>query len=265
MPIRFPAAPTIGDVFNSGHARFVWDGVSWNNANAAPTIATIPSLADVLDAKAASTNPSFVGSMSISPSSSADGIKIDSGYAWIDLIGDVTPKSSGANSAGWDTFRGSLKSWSHPASTIGDLQYHVPHEYAVGTDIFLHLHWGHQGTNITGSLIVDFDVSVVNRGTAQVVPAPITRTMTVSGLNITNSPQYCHRVDEIQLSNAGGTGGLLDTSAIAVDSLIIVHYTINTIPSITGGTKNVPFLFTADIHMQSNNIGTKNKDPNFYA
>jgi len=82
---------------------------------------------------------------------------------------------------------------------------------------------------------------------------------------MTNSPRYGHRVDEIPLSIAGGTANLLDTSAIEVDGLISIHYEIDTIPSITGSDfSNLPYIQTIDLHIQTTNIGTINKDPNYY-
>jgi hypothetical protein len=41
---------------------------------------------------------------------------------------------------------------------------------------------------------------------------------------------------------------------------------VTTIPSITGGSTNEPFLQTIDIHYQTTDgaAGTKNKSPNFY-
>lgn len=57
---------------------------------------------------------------------------------------------------------------------------------------------------------------------------------------------------------------MLDTDLIEVDGVIIVALVVSTIPTITGGSPNEPFLITADIHYQSNNLATKNKAPDFW-
>ena len=82
--------------------------------------------------------------------------------------------------------------------------------------------------------------------------------------DITNSPQHCHRVDEINLTSVGGSASTLDIAEIEVDGLIEMHYDVVTIPTITGGTGNEPYFFTLDIHYQSTGIGTKSKDPDYY-
>lgn len=251
MGLNFPKDPTSGQVFTHGGTTFKWNGASWEGTPSTPT---------------KSANPSFDGSLNIQPSSEHDGIRLDGGYTWIDLIGDVTPKVQGNSAVTYDVYRTSVYGWAHPLNAGGDLSYHVPHEYAKGTNVYLHPHWGHNGTNISGSLVITYNISLARRTTGvSTFSEPITIVQTLSSLNLTNSPRYCHRVDEIQISNAGGTGGLLNSNDITVDSLILVHYTISTIPSITGGVKNLPYLLTVDMHMQSNLIGTKNKDPNFYA
>ena len=68
----------------------------------------------------------------------------------------------------------------------------------------------------------------------------------------------------MQLSNNGGTGGLIDTSLIEPDGLLLVNFTLNTLPTITGGTTAEAFIHAIDIHYQSTGIGTKNKAAGFY-
>ena len=49
------------------------------------------------------------------------------------------------------------------------------------------------------------------------------------------------------------------------DGLIIMNLTMTTIPTITGGSPNEPFIHRVDIHYLSTNVGTKDKTPDFYA
>lgn len=211
------------------------------------------------------TGDTMTGSLSL-PKAQSDGLLIDGAYSWMDIIGDVTPKTGGAQSATLRSFIGNVTAWTHTASSYGELLYHIPHEYAPNTDMHIHIHWGHNGTNITGSFIVNFWASYAKRSypaTPFITPVPLT--LTLNNLDMTNSPRYGHRVDEILLSTVNGSANLLDTSILEVDGLIALHYEINTIPSITGSSvSNLPYIFTIDLHIQSKNIGTINKDPNYY-
>lgn len=42
MPVLFPAAPTNGQIFESGNLRYIYDGVSWESAGTTPIAASIP-------------------------------------------------------------------------------------------------------------------------------------------------------------------------------------------------------------------------------
>lgn len=207
----------------------------------------------------------MTGSLSL-PKDKEKGLLIDGQYTWIDIIGDVTPKTGGARAAVLTQYIGAVNSWAHSATSYGDLLYHIPHEYAEGTDMFIHVHWGHNGTNIAGSFIVNFYATYAKRtypATPFVTPVPLTLTLT--SLDMTNSPRYGHRVDEILLSTPNGSANLLNTNLLEVDGLIAIHYVINTIPSITGSDfSNLPYIHTIDLHVQSKNIGTINKDPDYY-
>lgn len=267
MALNFPPNPSVGQRYNLGSVAYVWSGNGWESAAQQDITNNVAAL---WSDKADKANPDVTGTINITPQAASDGITINGQMSWIDIIGDITPKIQGASGITYETFISPLNSWAHPANATGDLQYHIPHEYAMGTDMHLHLHWGHNGTAVSGSFVVTYAISFARRSNnspALVFSTPITVTQTVSGVNITNSPQYCHRVDEIQISSAGGAGGLLDTAILSVDGLLLVKYTVTSIPAITGSVNavNKPFVFTADVHMQSNIIGTKNKDPDFYA
>lgn len=184
---------------------------------------------------------------------------------WRDLIGDITPKTTGPGSPTLGNFRGDVRGFFYSGGDDGDAIFHVPHDYVPGTDLYLHLHWSHNGTGISGGLTVSYFITYAKGHQQASFPAQVIPQLVVAGLNITNTPQYRHRVDEIQVSSATPSGTLFDTNAIEVDGLILVHYDVAAIPSITGGSPNEPILFTLDLHYQSNSSGTLNKAPNFYA
>jgi hypothetical protein len=205
----------------------------------------------------------------ILPKGTGRGIKLDVAaptFPWKDLIGDVSPKFSGVGAPVRAAFRGgSVANWFYAANDLLDLIFHVPHDYLPGSDLFIHLHWGHNGTAISGSLGVDFHTTYAKGHNQANFGAEITAALSVSTPDIATVPQYRHRVDEIQLSAASPTAGQLDTDDIEVDGLILITAVVTAIPTITGGTTNKPAFFTADIHYQSTGVGTKNRAPNFYS
>jgi hypothetical protein len=68
---------------------------------------------------------------------------------------------------------------------------------------------------------------------------------------------------ELQLSASGGGTGLLDTDTLETDGLLLIQGKMTTIPTITGGAAK-PFIFTCDIHHQSNDAPSPNEVPGFY-
>lgn len=185
---------------------------------------------------------------------------------WKDLIGDVNPKSQGAGRPTLGTFRGDIRWFHYTAGDDGDIVFHMPHDWCPGTDLFLHVHWAHNGTNISGTFDMRTHVTFAKgfqQGDDSEFLADVEPHIVVNDLSIANTPQYQHRVDEIQLSIKGGSATQLDTDRLEVDGLILVHFDMDAIPSITGGTGE-PFIFALDIHYQTDRVATAGKAPNFY-
>jgi hypothetical protein len=202
------------------------------------------------------------------PKTSGTGILIDTAsptFGWRDIIGDVSPKTSPPGAATVAVFIGGYyRTWFYSANDQCDCIYHVPHDYVAGTDIFLHLHWGHNGTAISGSLVVTFGVTYAKGHNQANFPTEVNPVLTVSTPNIATVPRYRHRLDEFQLSSAAPTATQLNTALLEPDGLILVGFQVTIIPTITGGSTNLPAFFTLDIHYQSSNVGTKQLSPPFY-
>ena len=193
------------------------------------------------------------------------GIKVDPDSpttTWRDLLGNTAPKSGGANAPTLAVMRGGrTQSYFYSVGDRGDDWYHIPHDWA-GTDLHLHVHWGHNGTSISGTFTVTCYLTYAKRDS--IYQAEITTTISRGSLNLTLAPQWCQRVDEIQLSAASPTASQLDTDNIEVDGVIRLHYEVTAIPTIGGGSTNEPYIEYVDIHYESTNVGTKNKVADFY-
>lgn len=198
------------------------------------------------------------------------GIRVDTTtptFPWHDKEGNFIPDIAGADAPNLTVFRGgACRALLFTAGGGGnkvDISFHMPHDWAVGTDLFLHIHWFHNGTAISGNFTPTISTSYAkghNQANFSTEKNPV---FTVATPNIATIPQYRHRVDEIQISSAGGSATLLDTSILEPDGIIMVNITTATIPTITGGSAGV-FIPQVDLHYQSTNIGTKQKSPNFY-
>lgn len=220
------------------------------------------SLDNLNNDKQEETNGAMYGTTLLDP---AQEYTVWADYWWYDLIWDITPKTSWVGAPSLDAFRWwNVRAFRYSVWDDGDCVFHMPHNYAPGTNLYIHLHWGHNGTAISWSLVVNFYVSYAKWHNQENFTAEKTIALTVSTPNIATVPQYRHRVDEVQLSTVWGSASLLDTSSLEVDWIILVHYDVATIPTITGGVGNEPFFFTIDIHYQASRFATKNKTPNFY-
>ncbi len=195
------------------------------------------------------------------------GIKVDNTtptYPYRDIVGQMNA-GAGATAPTLSTFiGGSYRSWSFAAGDKIDINFHIPHDYAPGTDLFLHYHWSHNGTAISGNIVATMAHTYAKGHNQASFSAEKTLTYTYATVNIATTPRYIHRIEELQLSQVGGSATLLDTSLIEPDGAIGVSFTMTTAPTITGGAPNNPFVFFVDIHYQSIGIGTKAKAPNFY-
>lgn len=202
--------------------------------------------------------------------SAQSGIMVDTGtptYPWADLLGLVQPRASAPNQATLEVFRGGqVREWAFAAGDRADLRFHIPHDYVVGSDMYIHVHWSHIGTAISGNAVMNFYISYAKGHNQAIFSAEKNVSITYNTVNIATTPQYIHRIDEVAFTSAGGSATLLDRNLIEVDGLLLVNFDFTTIPTITGSAGNInrPFVFYVDIHYQSTGVGTKNKAPGFY-
>lgn len=195
----------------------------------------------------------------------APGADAEIGTVWKDLIGDINPKASGVGRptlGPWDT---NVRGWHYTPGDDGDAFYHMPHDWSPGTDLFLHLHWGHNGTAISGNLRVRCFYTYAKGHNQAAYFSEKTIDIEYTGLNLTNCPQRQHMVTEVQLTAAAPDASQFATSLLEPDGCIRLHFDVIEIPTISGGLVSEPFLDTLDIHYQADRVGTPNRTPDFYS
>ena len=197
-------------------------------------------------------------------SDGADSSSFDE-VVWKDLTGEVTLRGVASDPA-FTAFRTNVYAHSFTAGEIAYFAFHIPHDYVPGTDIFFHVHWGHNAaTSIIGDMVWTYHASYSKGHNQAGFPAPVTGTITFATTNIATTPQYRHRVDEIQLSAASPSAAQIDSDIIEVDGIILIQLTATTIPTmVTASPASSVYLFYSDVHYQASGIGTLNKAPDFY-
>lgn len=187
-------------------------------------------------------------------------------FGWKDLTSSVTPRSTTSLAPTLRQLTANVSEFAYGVGDRCEISFHIPHDYVPNTDMFVHVHWTHSGSNISGTFSLSC-FSVYAKGHQQeVFTEEKTTTISVPNLNITNCPKFMHRVDEVQLSSKGGGVNLINTDLIETDGFILMTISVNNIPSITGSLyTNEPYIIGLDLHYQCIGLSTKNKSPNFYS
>ena len=200
------------------------------------------------------------------PKTQGKGIKIDSlgtpDFGWHNLTSQILTEA-GVNEPAWVTYRGAIKQRQF-AETIdyGYLGWHIPHDYAMGTNIFVHCHWSHTGTLVTGgSVTFGYEITYAKGHDQAAFPA----TTTVTVAQNASTTQYQHMIAEGAASVSGGSATQLDTDLIEPDGVILgrVFVDSNDI-TVSGGGVPDPFIHFVDIYYQSTGIATKQRAPDFW-
>ena len=192
------------------------------------------------------------------------GIKVDLDaptYPWMDLIGLVQPDTSSPTlEPSLETFVGSVKAYEYDLNDELHAKFHIPHDWVLGHDARIHMHWAHNGTAISGTMAFSVNAMYADRDTG-IFSAKTLDSITVATPDIATIPQYQHFVTEVDLTTSGGSSTTLDSDDIEVDGIIAVSFKMTAEPNITAGHL---FMFTSDVHYQSTGVGTKNNASPFY-
>ena len=195
------------------------------------------------------------------------GIKVDlqsPTFGFRDLLGEVFARNTGATKPSRAVWKGGLMGFQFGVSDEEEFEYHITHDYVPGTDIFLHVHWGHNGALVTGGTCsFTYEMGYAKGHGQGAFGANVTGTI-VSAVAQTN--QFSHELSESQVSISGASGTQIDTDNLEPDGVIKVALTLSANNlTVSGGGVPDPFIHYVDIHFQTTGImGTKDKVPNFY-
>jgi len=207
------------------------------------------------------------------------GLKIDQAaptFGWMDLLGDIKtrPAAGGGAAAQPDfaVYRGNIYGYSFNTAHLHEcfVEFHLPHDYVTGTDIFLHAHWSQNvvdtggAAGVPGVCVFQWDVTYAKgHGTAGGAADPFIAEVSAENTQQGSTTQYGHLIAELQMSAASPSASQLDSDNLEVDGLILVRMFIDPAHGTYTLDQN-PFIHYIDIHYQSTMIATKQKAPPFY-
>jgi hypothetical protein len=198
------------------------------------------------------------------PKTSANGIKVDvttPTFGWRDLRAEIRTRGVGGTDPNDSTYIGNIKAYSFSVNDEAWIEFHIPHDYVIGTDIHLHFHWSHNSALVTGgSITLGADVTYAKGHDQAAFAATVNPTLSPNA----STTQYQHMVSEVQLSASTPAATQIDSDDLEPDGIILarVYLSANNITS--SGAVPDPFIHEVDIHYQSTNIATKSKAPDFY-
>lgn len=175
---------------------------------------------------------------------------------WKDLVAPLsTAKPTGGSMPTWESVGGSaFYAYAFVDNKVNEavVTFHLSHDYALGTDLYPHIHWiAGDGTVGTVRWVMELAYA---KGHSQ-APFNLHAPVQVIVEQASDGTPFKHYIAEGLCSNF--------TAALEPDGLILMRvYRDATHPNDTFAGS--AYALQADLHHQSNMIGTINKAPNFY-
>lgn len=149
----------------------------------------------------------------ILPKASGFGFKNETGtFNWRDLRGHIIVRTVGLTSPTYDTMFGNQNGYRFSIGDKIDFDYHYDHDVVAGSDQYYHVHWIHNGTAISGVIWFMVALSYAKGHNQANFPDDVLIPIFFDTVNIATTPARRHRIEEVQMSAAGG----LITSAVNV-------------------------------------------------
>lgn len=200
----------------------------------------------------AGTNTTQIATTAFVRANKSPVLNIEGGLGWKDLTSELVSRG-GSSAPALALFRGNIYAYQFAANSMDQLYstFHIPHDYAPGTALYIHIHWADASANPTGVVRWGFEYTFAKGHGQEAFPA----TTTVYVEQAAAGP-YRHMIAEIST-------GIL-SSAVEVDGLLLVRI-FRDATHANDTSPAAAFAFTCDVHYQSDRIATLNRSPNFYA
>ena len=189
---------------------------------------------------------------------SAANFRVGTAFGWRDLMGPI--EARGNSSPTWAVFRNGIYGYAFPSNSSKEafIVFHIDHDYAVGTNLYPHIHFS---SKTTSAGVVRFGIEwTVAKGHQQSTGSIFGATTTtyVEATLTATVDQYKHFVLEV------GDAAAIPSTNVEVDGLILMRIFRDTASANDTFPDDI-FVWQADLHYQTAKFATKNKAPNFYA
>lgn len=178
-------------------------------------------------------------------------LNVEGGLGWRDLTSELVSRG-GSSAPTLAIFRNGIYAYQF-GSVSADMLYatfHIQHDYAPGTPIFLHIHWSDNSLVPLGVVRWGFEYTFARGHGEGSFPATSTVYVEQAPLG-----RYSHMIAETSI------GILADD--LAVDGLLLVRVFRDAAHLNDTCPANV-FAFACDVHYQTDRFATLNRAPNFY-
>lgn len=178
----------------------------------------------------------------------------DKSVGWKDNIQPFTNANAGGTTpASWQNMGNGIYAMEFDVGDSLFVQFHVNHDYALGTLAYPHIHWACTGALASGNTVAWTINYVIAKGHAQGAtltgtPTTFTITYTADGTEVAGE----HIVSECSDANA--------FDLIEPDTIILMEIELTTKTVASGDI----YGFMCDLHYQSDRDDTPQKSPNFY-
>lgn len=176
---------------------------------------------------------------------------------WRDNIVELKVDSSSPNAPTLAAIRGGILGWQFPTDELTEAHsaWHIDHDYAMGTKLYLHVHWVCATTDI-GTVRWGFEYSVAKGHQQQAFPT----TTTVYVEQATTGTAYMHYVGEVSQTDA------IDGQTLGIEPDTVILCRLFRDGAHANDTLNASvFGVFLDLHYEADKATTINKAPNFFA
>lgn len=174
---------------------------------------------------------------------------------WRDNIIPFEVDDGNVNAPVLNLFRGNIKAWSFFTGELTEANgtWHIDHDYALGTPLFLHVHWSCPSAAL-GTVRWGFEYTVARGHQQAAFPEPVT----VYVEQVTTGTPFMHYIAEVTEANA------IPGAGIEPDTLIMVRcFRDGAHPNDTLDAD--VFGLCMDLHYQADKATTPGKAPDFFA
>lgn len=187
-------------------------------------------------------------------------IVVNSDYlGWKDLTSDLISRGGASAPSYTAVGTSGFYGYEFTSNTLKEVfaNYHILHDYAPRTDMYIHMHWIAPNTT-AGNVTWNFQIAYAKGYTQSQFNIQTPTVVTVTTANPA-SGAWTHMISEVKFTDIAGASGLINSSNIQTDGVIMVRaYRNGGVTTDTYGS-SVWGLFM-DLHYQTRKNTTLNKN-----